>query len=92
MNHTCPVCGYDRLPDPPADWEICPCCGTEFENDDFDVSQDELRQRWVASGGQWWFDEEPPPAGWDPVAQLRRAGHEEAARQLEAQHAVTPAA
>ena len=30
----CPVCGYDQLPGPPANFSICSCCGTEFGNDD----------------------------------------------------------
>ena len=91
MTYTCPVCGYDGMPDPPADFEICPCCGTEFGNDDFDATHEELRARWVAGGARWWYTPEAPPAGWDPSEQLRRAGHEDAARRLEAQRAVTPA-
>ena len=26
----CPVCGYRGLEAPPANFLICPCCGTEF--------------------------------------------------------------
>jgi len=34
MNYRCPVCFFDELPYPPRDYHICPCCGTEFGNDD----------------------------------------------------------
>ena len=44
MNHRCPVCMFDRLPYPPADYHICPCCGTEFGNDDAEFSHDQLRE------------------------------------------------
>ncbi len=31
---TCPVCYYTGMQDPPTDYNICVCCGTEFGNDD----------------------------------------------------------
>ena len=43
MNYRCPVCFFDEMPDPPRDYNICPCCGTEFGNDDVEYSYAELR-------------------------------------------------
>jgi hypothetical protein len=77
MMHTCPVCGYDRLTDAPQDFTICPCCGTEFENDAF-PSHAELRARWVRDGAEWWSPVDPKPANWDPrrqVLSLELRGH-----------------
>lgn len=72
VTYVCPVCGYDGLWGPPADYLICPSCGTEFENDDFEFTHEELRQRWVATGPRWWSPNNPPPPGWDPWKQLAR--------------------
>src|SRR5260221_2486348 len=69
---TCPVCAYARLPYPPSDYNICPCCGTEFGNDDAIVSHDELRRTWIRGGANWFFDE--APMHWNPWTQLIRAG------------------
>lgn len=57
--YCCPVCDYDKLAEPPACFAICPCCGTEFENDDYELGHDELRQRWIDGGRQWWSEYEP---------------------------------
>jgi hypothetical protein len=56
------------MPDPPQDYHICPCCGTEFGNDDADCTFDELRDRWIRAGAPWFFGD--PPEGWSPQAQL----------------------
>jgi hypothetical protein len=71
--HTCPVCWFSNLPYPANDYHICPCCGTEFGNDDAEFSWDELRERWVAQGANWFFG--APPDGWNPQAQLLAAGY-----------------
>lgn len=68
MTFNCPVCFYDALPYPPADYHICPCCGTEFGNDDVEYSYAELRQNWADSGAHWFFGQ--PPRNWSPWAQL----------------------
>lgn len=68
--HTCPVCGFTGLPDPPKDFNICPCCGTEFENDDFDATHEELRAAWVANGSKWWSNYTKTPADFDPIKQV----------------------
>lgn len=71
----CPVCGYDRMLRPPAVGYICPCCGVEFEVDDDELSHDELRRMWIARGRPWFSRATQPPAGWNPVLQLERAGY-----------------
>ena len=53
MTYKCPVCGYDEMEDPPTHYEICSCCGTEFQNDDYDVTHEELRARWIDAGAKW---------------------------------------
>jgi hypothetical protein len=73
--HTCPVCGYNELEDPPEPGTVCPCCGTEFGYDDEDLSTAELRGRWIRDGARWWSPEVPAPPGWEPVAQLRNVGY-----------------
>lgn len=74
MNFRCPVCFYARLPYPPADYHICPSCGTEFGNDDQYQTYAQLRNAWVSHGALWFFRE--PPAGWDPWTQLAVGGYE----------------
>ncbi len=69
--YTCPVCFYDKLQYSPSDYNICVCCGTEFENDDCDTSHDELRARWTANGARWFFG--TAPAMWNPWVQLLAA-------------------
>ena len=77
----CPVCGWDGLAEAPYDkhgcasFEICPCCGVEYGFDDYKVSFEELRRRWIADGMAWWSGHSDPPPRWDANAQLRRAGH-----------------
>lgn len=69
---TCPVCAYTALPYPPNDYNICPCCGTEFGNDDSFMSHEELRRAWIAQGARWFFGQ--APMGWNPYLQLIVAG------------------
>ena len=64
MKYCCPVCMYDALPYPPTDYHICPCCGTEFGNDDEDFSHEQLREMWIASGAHWFFGNPPPDWNW----------------------------
>jgi hypothetical protein len=75
MKYTCPVCGYGDLTDPPMDYEICPCCGTEFGYDDVTVTHEELRQRWLIAGAPWFDHTAPPPPNWNPNVQLDKAGY-----------------
>ncbi len=76
MNQTCPVCAFSELPYPPENYHICPCCGTEFGNDDAYYSHAQLREMWVATGAHWFFGN--APAGWNPWLQLITGNHAEA--------------
>jgi len=59
-------------------YEVCPCCGFEFGNDDEPgtarpTSFDDYRRDWIASGAEW-FDPAARPNGWSFIEQLRQAG------------------
>ncbi len=76
---TCPVCGYPELDGPPhagsgqGSYDICPCCGIEFGNDDFGISHAELRTQWIEKCMPWWSTRIQKPANWDGTEQLRTA-------------------
>ncbi|MGH8013635.1 MAG: hypothetical protein ACREQ4_14155 [Candidatus Binataceae bacterium] len=82
MKNYCPVCGYDSLTKPPVDYNICPCCGTEFGYDDIAHSWDELRTLWLSGGARWFSKHTPAPAEWNVLNQVA---------QLNAQHMQTVA-
>jgi hypothetical protein len=63
---------YPRLPYPPRAYHICPCCSTEFGNDDADHTVEQLREMWIAGGANWFFGR--APEHWNPWIQLIRAG------------------
>jgi hypothetical protein len=48
---SCPICGYDRLDEPPYDengnssFDICPCCGIEFGYEDSRLINDTFIDR-----------------------------------------------
>jgi hypothetical protein len=67
---------YNELPYAPADYHICPCCGTEFGNDDAYLTHAQLRATWVANGTPWFFGLRP--LGWNPWIQLMQGGHYDA--------------
>jgi hypothetical protein len=73
----CPVCYFDQMPDPPKDYNICSCCGTEFGYDDEFKSFAQLRHKWIAGGMRWFFRQ--PPLFWNPKLQLESplSGREE---------------
>jgi hypothetical protein len=71
MYFHCPVCFYNQMPYPPEDYHICPCCGTEFGNDDVEFGYDNLRINWIAAGAPWFFGD--PPRNWNAWAQLADA-------------------
>jgi hypothetical protein len=73
MKYLCPICGY-HMEDPPADYNICACCGTEFGYHTLGRRNDELRQEWLRNGAEWWSPVDPAPAGWNPYRQLIQAG------------------
>lgn len=68
----CPVCAYKNLPYPPQDYNICPCCSTEFGNDDAIYSHRQLLGMWIAGGANWFFGK--APENWNPWIQLLNAG------------------
>ena len=83
----CPVCGYDLEFRPwegesPSD-EICPCCGIQFGYTDMaggdpvrrQTLYREWRQQWIGNGMRWRHGK--PPAGWNPLEQLRNVGGED---------------
>ena len=80
-HYRCPVCGYPGLDEPPrteesgASYEICPSCGFEFgvTDEDRGISYEQWRREWIAGGMRWW-SRRRPPAGWDPLAQVRELG------------------
>jgi hypothetical protein len=77
----CPVCGYDRLEEPPrseeggGSYEICESCGFQFgvSDDDRGRSYQEWRKQWLQVGAPW-SSANPPPPGWNPREQLKRSG------------------
>ncbi len=82
MAHTCPVCGFPSLEEPPrsrsggGSFEICPSCGFQFgvTDDDSGIGYEAWRRLWLEGGMRWASKAAPPPAGWDATAQLRKAG------------------
>jgi|SRR5579863_1561197 len=73
--YICPVCAY-TLSYPPEDFNICPCCGTEFGYDDTTFTYRELRNKWLATGAKWFSPVDNPPFGWNPFVQLILADYE----------------
>jgi hypothetical protein len=59
------------MQDPPMNYNICECCGTEFGNDDEMHSHEELRAKWIEGGAKWFF--RSAPIGWNPWTQLFKA-------------------
>jgi len=56
--------------DPPRDYNICPCCGTEFHYHDSARTYGNIRQEWVDAGLLWFSHVTPPPSIWNPHLQL----------------------
>lgn len=74
--YTCPICGYNRLEHPARDFNICPCCYTEFGYEDHITSPAELRAEWIRNGMRWEGSNViPAPADWSPIQQLIQAGY-----------------
>ena len=68
----CPVCGYDQLDEPPADHNICSCCGTHFGYHDVGHAWSELRETWLLRGAPWFSRAVSPPVGWSAFEQLQK--------------------
>lgn len=87
--YICPVCGWDKLDEKPEkqDYNICPCCFTEFGNDDckFDERSGEslslkdawsiLTKKWLEQGMKW-HSSRIKPENWNPIEQLKNIGVE----------------
>ena len=77
-HYTCPVCGFDRLREPPygpanePSYEICRCCGFEFgfDGENSIIIFSEFRQRWIDAGVPW-FISTLKPKNWDYQKQLK---------------------
>jgi hypothetical protein len=68
---------YERWYGDPS-YEVCPCCGFEFGNDDnpgtaAPSSFERYRQEWIAAGCPW-LDPSQRPAGWRLEEQLVAVG------------------
>jgi hypothetical protein len=80
--HTCPVCGYPELEEPPrspsggGSYEICPSCGFQFgvDDDDKGITYDEWRVRWKEKGQAWSSRGNVAPRGWNANSQLATLG------------------
>ena len=74
--HTCRICGLyiEELPwgedGLSPTYEICPCCGVEFGNEDYTVeSAKRYRIEWINKGLNW-FDPSEKPKYWNEKEQL----------------------
>ncbi|MBM3940928.1 MAG: hypothetical protein FJ318_08615 [SAR202 cluster bacterium] len=82
MQHTCPVCGYAKLRQPPRDaannpsMAECPSCAFTFgvTDDRHGQSYDAWRRLWIDAGMLWAEDPDHPPFDWNPPRQLQAAG------------------
>ncbi|KAA5536816.1 hypothetical protein F0919_03860 [Taibaiella lutea] len=76
MEHHCRVCGL-YIEDAPwgedgksPTYEICPCCGVEFGNEDYILeSVRSYRKKWLDNGTNW-FINKAKPLNWTPEEQL----------------------
>lgn len=74
--HNCRVCGY-YINDLPwgkdgncPTYEICPCCGVEFGNEDCTKeSTKQYREKWINEGAKW-FEHEKKPLKWNNEEQF----------------------
>lgn len=68
------MCGYKEMKEPPERYYICPCCGTEFDNDDKFITHLELTRQWILGGMRWFSRATVKPDNWNPINQLVDAG------------------
>ncbi|GAA1456588.1 hypothetical protein GCM10009619_06140 [Williamsia maris] len=74
----CRVCGFEPA-DPPwgldglsPTYEICPCCGVEYGNEDYtEAAASNYRDQWLANGAKW-SDPRTPSDGLSAIARLGR--------------------
>lgn len=72
----CRICGFPLEEKPWGEdgeaptYDICPCCGVEFGNEDYCLdSIREYRIRWINNGCQW-FRPRECPVKWDCKEQM----------------------
>ncbi|HEU4607158.1 MAG TPA: hypothetical protein VFS31_03550, partial [Chitinophagaceae bacterium] len=65
--HNCRICGlyFDDAPwgddNNSPTYEICPCCGVEFGDEDYILeSIRKYRQRWINQGYNWFMSKRRP--------------------------------
>ncbi|MGN6293494.1 MAG: hypothetical protein ACTHMV_12190 [Chitinophagaceae bacterium] len=75
--HNCRVCGLYITESPwgmdgeSPTYEICPCCGVEFGNEDYTIEATRrYRQKWLDKGGDW-FNLKEKPEVWDKEEQMK---------------------
>lgn len=78
----CPICGLPLDFTPWGDdgksptYDICPCCGVEWSNEDYTTkSRIEYRKKWLSAGAKW-FEPQKKPANWNIEKQLKNIAHE----------------
>ena len=77
MSHTCPVCGFPKLTEPPRSLggggssEICPSCGYQHgvDDDDKGISHSAARDVWKRNGMKW-HSKNPQPKDFQPEKNL----------------------
>lgn len=74
----CRVCGLRQSEAPwgsdgrTPSYNICPCCGVEFGNEDYNVeSLKKYRAKWIIENAKW-FDIKNKPDDWNLENQLRQ--------------------
>lgn len=74
--NNCRICGlYFEAPPWGEDghsptFDICPCCGVEFGNEDYTFeSAKRYRAKWI-DGGASWFMPKKKPSNWDIQEQM----------------------
>lgn len=82
VDYHCRVCGL-LMSEPPwgeddkfPNYEISPCCGVEFGNEDYNLaSVKRYRETWVSKGAPW-FLSKLKPNPWNLQNQLQQAPQE----------------
>lgn len=82
MFHTCPVCGYPNLTEPPrseqggGSYEYCPSCRFQFgyTDDALHLTYEQWRKQWADKGMPWSSKSIKLPTDWNPKKQLQNIG------------------
>ncbi len=92
MSHSCPVCAYPKLKEPPrsasggGSYEICPSCGFQFgvDDDDKGITFSKWRNAWLKRGALWSSLGQKAPADWNGKAQAASRPKKTAAKAKKA--------